>query len=148
MPCRVWETARNTRQIGIVAVLRIRTPKTWVRRSVTTAVSPETCSRQARDRQLADLHAHAVRQAQFCHGFARWAQFAHQRQRLPTALGDALALRTPPVPPEPEITDEPGPLSASPTSIFKRGARSRVAGGEGSCYGLIEDCPFVVALGN
>jgi hypothetical protein len=64
-------------------------------------------SRQMRDRQLSDLHAHAVRQEQFRHSLARASAFVGQRQRLSGALDAALALRNPP-PPEPEIVDEPG----------------------------------------
>jgi len=75
----------------------------------TEAANHKSCApRTATSPGLPSQHAHAVRQEQFRHGFARWAQFAHQRQCLHAALGDALALRTPPAPPEPEIPDEPG----------------------------------------
>jgi hypothetical protein len=54
-----------------------------------------------RDRQLADLHAASVRQEAFHQGAIRSAAFANQRQRLSSALDNALALRNPPAPPEP-----------------------------------------------
>jgi hypothetical protein len=58
--------------------------------------------RQNRDRTLTGLLDHAIEQRQYRIGFAKSAQFAASRQRLSKVLGDVLALKNPPPPPEPQ----------------------------------------------
>jgi hypothetical protein len=63
----------------------------------------ERTSRQNRDKTLTGLLDHAIEQRRFRQGTLTAAKFANQRQRLSSALDNAIALKYPPPAREPTV---------------------------------------------